>query len=54
MYMPLTRRLTIVVFKARDLKAATEGYPGKEFTCAAAQVSFQMRPIKVCASIREN
>ncbi|XP_048580107.1 synaptotagmin-6 isoform X2 [Nematostella vectensis] len=27
MYMPLTRRLTIVVFKARDLKPLTEGYP---------------------------
>ncbi|KAK3735090.1 hypothetical protein QZH41_011260, partial [Actinostola sp. cb2023] len=26
MYMPLTRRLTIVIFKARDLKSCTDGF----------------------------
>ena len=29
MFMPLTRRLTIVVFKAQHLKPAKEGFPGK-------------------------
>ena len=29
MFMPLTRRLTIVVFKAQHLKPAKEGFPGQ-------------------------
>lgn len=29
MFMPLTRRLTIVIFKAQHLKPAKEGFPGQ-------------------------
>ena len=30
MFMPLTRRLTIVIFKAQHLKPAKEGFPGQK------------------------
>lgn len=31
MFMPLTRRLTIVIFKAQHLKPAKEGFPGQTY-----------------------